>query len=388
VDNVYYYNTSFDAELAGNYTDRIKRLSAEMSVYALLSAASNDTVICDAVPDDSYLKYLRDLGFSAQLQRGSGSGLLGQAWGWSECSLERLESVGCVCDHPPLETVKKVNSRAFSIGIARSLGIPYAGESAHDISSLREIIQRLSYPILIKPLHGSSGMGHFVLDNPESADDICVKLLTANPSGVSAEPLLDRVDDFAVNFMIDRDGSVSECSFHQCVTDNRGIFRGIKIREDDDCIETWRERIMKSVHASASALHDSGFFGHAGIDLFTFRTPDGIDIHPLCEINARRTMGEVARACRRTMGGKCGLLRQIPSARCGSHYDLMQTLGDYSYDKSRSEGICIISPETLRYEGSIMRPALVMIYAAAGSERSLDEMEDAIEKSTIRKRLK
>jgi len=387
VKRILYYNTSFDAELAGNYTDRIRRLSAEMSVYALLAAGEDETAVCDAGVDDAYLEYLRGLSFGADIMHGDVRYTKGMAWGWSERSLHRLESLGCVCDHPPLETVKRVNNRAFGISVAKSISIAHHGEVVNDAGSINDIVKKVKFPILVKPLHGSSGMGHRVIANPREADDVMIRILAENPSGVSVESLLNRIDDYAANFILGKDGSIVNLTFHQSVTDNRGIFRGIKLFDNDDFLSRWMSRIMKSVDAVAGALHDEGYSGHAGIDFFTFRDECGEeDIHALCEINARRTMGEVARACKRTLGGKHGMLRQVPSARCGTREELQRSFGNFSYNADAKNGICVLSPEAIRFDGQAVKPALVMLYAAAETEEELSEMESIIENTTIRKK--
>ena len=384
---ILYYNTSFDAELAGNYTDRIRRLSAEMSIYALLAAADGEMAVCDAEVDDAYIGYLRDLSFNADLLNGVVPLAEGSVWGWSERSVKRLESSGCACEYPALETVRKVNNRVFGINVAKSIGIKHHGEVVTDAVSSHDILRKVRFPVLVKPLHGSSGMGHRVIENPSDAVDMMKGILDENPHGVSVESLLERIDDYAANFILGKDGSVINLTFHQSVTDNRGIFRGIKLFDTDDFLSRWMNRIMKSVDAVAGALHDEGYFGHAGIDFFTFRDEHGDeDIHTLCEINARRTMGDVARACRLTLGGKCGMLRQVPSSRCGALDELQRSFGKLSYDTVSKKGICVLSPETIRFDGQAVKPALVMLYAAGDSVKEINEMEHVIENATIRRK--
>ena len=358
-----------------------------MSVYALLAAAESETAVCDAEVDDAYIGHLRDLSFHADILHGDVLDAEGTAWGWSERSLHRLESLGCVCEHPPLETVKKVNNRAFGINVAKSICMEHHGEYVTDDGSWHDIAKKLTFPILVKPLHGSSGMGHSVIESPRNADDAMKRIMSEYPSGVSVESLLDRIDDYAANFILSKDGSVGDLTFHRSVTDNRGIFRGIKMYANEDFLSRWMNRIMRSVDAVAGALHSEGYFGHAGVDFFTFKNERGVeDIHTLCEINARRTMGDVARACRRTLGGKYGMLRQIPSSRCGALNELRLSFGNNSYDSISRKGICVLSPERIRFDGQSIKPALVMLYAAADSENELIEMEYAIENATIRKK--
>lgn len=124
-----YFNTSFDRECAGTKCDELSSLFDEFTILGLFIADSNDFVLLDVLPDSEYLSFIQKAGFVS---------LYGTEpkkfpdyhvypWGWNRQSFLRLHSSDCICRHPDLNVVKKVNSRLFSSQIAEKNHFPEPG---------------------------------------------------------------------------------------------------------------------------------------------------------------------------------------------------------------------------------------------------------------------
>jgi hypothetical protein len=383
-----YYNTSFDADLAGDARPRIARVARELGVYSLLSAVDGESVILDAVPDKWYSERLSKYGFNTETAQHGVRYNTGRVWGWSISSIRRLEDYYCMCDHPSFDIVARVNSRAFSADIARTMGLKTAGKVVSSIEELTQEIASRSGPSLVKPLFGSSGIGHIIVRGVGDHEGLTRSgsLIGKSGQGVSVEPLLDRIDDYAANFFLERDGTISNISFHQGIVDGRGVFRGIILRPDTIFLEIFYEDLFRSVEVVGAALHNAGYFGDVGIDAFSYNDSGTLRMNPLCEINARITMGDVARGCRHHLGGAFGCLRQYPFGIFPDDPNEFEAcIRPYGYDPRRGSGIFLASPATLTYEGVIMKPYITLIYIAAEKEDELTTMINHIRMLAARK---
>jgi hypothetical protein len=376
-----YYNPSFDADLAGDARPRIARVAREIGVYSLLSADDDESVILDAIPDEGYVKRLSKYGFHTDSARHGIRYDTGRVWGWSMSSVRRLEDYGCACEHPSFDIVAHVNSRAFSADIARTMGLKTAGKVVSSIEELTQEIVSMSGPSLVKPLFGSSGIGHTVIRGSADGKGLADagKLNKEHGISVTVEPFLERIDDYAANFYLERNGTVSSLTFHEGIVDGRGVFRGILLKPDPVLPEEFHNEFSHSVNVVGTALRHAGYFGDVGIDAFTYNDFGTVRMNPLCEINARVTMGEVARGCRRRLGGAFCCMRQYPFGIFPVDPDEFDDcIRPFGYDPRRGNGIFLASPATLMYEGVIMKPYITLIYSAAETEGELKKMTDHI----------
>ena len=125
------------------------------------------------------------------------------------------------------------------------------------------------------------------------------------------EPWLDRVLDFSCHLTIQTDGVVHDGMIRtEC--DARGQFSGAVLHRFSDGLSDelvrfiyadgkdsrWLRRRMTAVADRAAAwLREEGYEGPVGLDGFIYRRADGsLAVQPVCEVNARMTMGRVALA--------------------------------------------------------------------------------------------
>lgn len=134
------------------------------------------------------------------------------------------------------------------------------------------------------------------------------------------EPWLDRVLDLSLQFDVGLDGRVTTEPWGRFLADARGRYRGAVLGRALDDVEPairrllaeQAERLDAIAHHLGAAMFTLGFSGPAGIDALVHRTPDGVALKPLVELNPRVTMGRVARAlAARVRRGRVGLWVQV-----------------------------------------------------------------------------
>jgi hypothetical protein len=386
----WYFNTGFDFELTGGLPERYRMICEEMTLYALLAAEKDDCVYSEIKPHHSYLEFLAKHGFCVNIDGNAGKypQMMGIAWGWNKTAKEIFDRAGATYYYPPVEIVKNANSRTVSNTISRKMSCPSSGKTFFTFDRLTKYLESENRrPLLLKPVFGSSGAS-FILLRDYSLNDRdrgrLTNIFSAPEQGISVEPLLDRVDDYAMNFVIRKDGSVGSESFHQTIVSSRGGFSGIVQLPQDEFREDYLLQIHSAAEAAAEYLHASGYYGPAGIDSFTYRDDKGVvRFNPMCEINARLTMGEVARGLQKTLGGRYSILRQVRSYHLGSSIDyqtLRNLYGTDWYDPGTQQGIFTATSPRICINGVEALPRTILIYIAASSRNELERLYEITRK--------
>jgi hypothetical protein len=200
---------------------------------------------------------------------------------------------------------KAANDRRVALALTAQLEVTLRGARA--ISSLAELDAHLA----------TTAPGRWVCKAPWTAAGrdrahgegaaltgelrVYIGRLIERFGAVLFEPWLDRVSDLGVCAQLGRDGRVTAEAPHTLHSDARGAFVGIDLREpalrDDD-----RALLTDTVDAAGSALHCLGYAGPFTVDAFLYREGKALQLHPLCELNARHTFGHVARALGARLG--------------------------------------------------------------------------------------
>ena len=148
---------------------------------------------------------------------------------------------------------------------------------------------------------------------------------------VSIESGLDKVQDFAMEFYSDGQGTVRYEGLSVFNTEERGSYTGNILEEQSTMLsritrftgEETYSRIQEAVRSVLQEVYGSTYAGCIGVDMLVYRQKDGsFAIHPCIEINMRYTMGMVA-------------------LRLFQHYVAPRAVGDYrvSYEKEAGEAL-------------------------------------------------
>ncbi len=303
-----FINTFFEEELSSDLSFTPLALLEKHPIYfqlqylSFLLADSLETPLISHPPDPLYIHHLKNLGFTPppfQLLSSISTPLPLSSWGASKSLMQWAREKKCPYKIPTLDVVKKVHSKEFSFLSSPQL------EFSKLIRTPEELIQwwnSFKGPKALKTLYGSSGKGHFIsYDLPEDLSKALAffkKNQKTSPSLI-AQPWVERVLDFSTQWHIQEDGSYSYLGATLCENSSRGIYHRSTTGPEEllfkDQIDFFHEHLSYARKAIEN-LKAHSFFGNVGFDSFLYKHPQTkkIQLYPIVEINARKTMGWVA----------------------------------------------------------------------------------------------
>ena len=381
--NIYYLNTLFDLEIGALDSSGVRRSAAEMSVLAIPFAKKNDYALLDIDIEDNYLDYLKECGLEVPSIYGNSrciDGCSGVAWGWSEQAMEKLKDAGAVCDCPPIEIIKKVNSRKFCNELGRQYGLGVPGsiylESNQELYSLSALLQ--DFPLVIKPAYGGSGHGFTILN---SKDDIPKADVGR---GAVIEPWMTRVCDLSTAVVIDKCGKIVKMRHQRLFCNSHGAFFGIYLSKRDPEIDKWRENMETAAVLASLALYKEGYFGPAGFDAFVYKGKNRVHLAPVIEINARHVMSDIADALRTQLAPENHVFFRFVSRRNMrvplSYDEWLTIMGSDVYNPDTKQGVICVSPLKARIDGRWLFLSRYAFFLSAESESELFAMDERLRK--------
>ena len=232
----------------------------------------------------------------------SAKGLTGRAFCPTPRALAALRRAGAEPEpHPPVEVLRRVNSRAFCAAVG-----PLLPEAAFvvDLEVAQRRLSEAPPPFAlggawrVKRAFGMTGRGQRVvvpaaLGDPDLA---FVRAGLEEGGGVQIEPNVAIVREYALHGMLAGDGALELGELVEQRCDARGawlatepIASGGARTEEEQSIA---ERLRAQATTVGAALAREGYFGPFGIDAYTYRD-ELADLHlqPASEINARYSMG-------------------------------------------------------------------------------------------------
>ncbi len=157
--------------------------------------------------------------------------------------------------------------------------------------------------LLIKRAYTSSGRGlsSFTLPCSEQNKQLILRQIQ-RWGGLSLEPKLNLLEDWAIEYYIDKKGEVSFVALSKFKTNNFGAYQGniLKAQKElyQELYKLLGEQLPKLInsHKAFFKQHLKGRYnGYIGVDMFVYKSKGGgIKLHPCVEINLRCTMGLVA----------------------------------------------------------------------------------------------
>lgn len=220
-------------------------------------------------------------------------GLVGVAWCPTPGALSSLRRAGArLPDAPPWAVLRAANHRTFSAGIAQPLpGAAFVRTEAELDAALREHSPTGTW--LVKRPLSYRGNGRLrVTGAGDEAAWRWLRAALAEGEGLQVEPEVERLEDHGLHGFLAGDGAVTWGELTRQRVDAHGQWVTTERAGDDalttderDALYTVRERV-------AEGLRALGYRGPFGIDAFRWREPSGATrYNPLCEVNARYSMG-------------------------------------------------------------------------------------------------
>jgi hypothetical protein len=192
----------------------------------------------------------------------------------------------------------------------------------------------------------------------------------------------------AVNFRIDREGTVHDWAGHEMLTSRDGSFLGVKVAPSRLPPEPWRGELQSASRELAVALHGIGYFGPVSVDAYAWDDGRGTRLRPWVDINARLSMALPAHGLARRFPGRHILWfwakprkLNLPS----TYAELESRLGPHAYHPGRGTGILVVSPLRLEPSAPSPAPKRVGFALCAGDEAGLEALRVAFHEALGRK---
>lgn len=324
MSRIYLFNPWNDLALANfsdNYTPPASsvRMAEELALLPIWYAEADNTellVVAEGERNRSFLESVSQLlPLNASIIPFSNIGLyLNYAlvpWGWSPSLRKRLLSAGVGAQSLPsshdLLRLRDYSGRRHAVELLAELKAeePHFYGESHFYTTVEELFQYLSSvsgdKVLKMPLSGSGkGLIRILGGITDKQRDWC-RRVSVEQGGVVAEPLLTRVQDFAMEFYL-HEGEVRFVGYSLFGTTASGAYTGNELisnsRIEEKLMRYIPGSLLRKLQEMLKVKLPSRFphyTGYAGVDMMVCDTPQGCRLHPCVEINMRMNMGVVAR---------------------------------------------------------------------------------------------
>lgn len=231
-------------------------------------------------------------------------------WGWNPALRRKLISSGVSQEILPspeeLVRLRGYSNRQHAVEILRELQVEedgFCGES-HFFTDTEELYAWLEAlpgnKVLKMPLSGSGKGLIWILGGITDKQRDWCRRVVREQGGVVAEPVLTKVQDFAMEFYL-HEGTVRFAGYSMFSAAASGAYMGNELLSDTriekklskfvpvELLRRLRNSLVKKL-SSRFPLYT----GYAGVDMMVCETPGGYCLQPCVEINMRMNMGMVA----------------------------------------------------------------------------------------------
>lgn len=355
------FNGDFDATLRGAASaleEKDFTYVHEMAVHFLFAGDAQDSLIVHRPLLQDFLAYLRRKRMDPPqpiLHPSFTSEAAFTPFGWNDYAARCNERYHHPSAHPPLDAVRRANSRAFSHALEARIEGEAEGGIFHSYPALEDSLRARPNAggWVVKGNHGHAGTANVRLFGPLPGEDERKLIESLFKAGgcVALEPWHDRVLDMAINFRVDRLGAIHDLRGHELINSRDGAFLGVRLAPDRQAPEPWRASLADRAGIVGEALRDLGYFGPVGMDAYTWRDPAAPDASPrlraMADINARYSMALPAHGLGRRLPGKWLLWEWYKPKKLdlpSSYEELSERLGPSDFDPATGEGILATSP--------------------------------------------
>lgn len=220
-------------------------------------------------------------------------------WGWSPAIVHQLRLAGFPPEKMPsrqwLQKLRTLSSRQTTVSIQRQLGLEaYVCHTTNEITDITHHKPQRNY--ILKSPWSSSGKGLMTTENANWTG--WVRNILKQQGAVIVERKLDRAQDFAMEFMIDRKHNIKYLGLSMFATDEYGHY--LRNIQNPQIPASLKEQVLKPTldwYLTNLPRIAPWYHGPVGVDMLITATGK---ICPCIEINWRMTMGMVT------------LLQQVP----------------------------------------------------------------------------
>lgn len=233
-------------------------------------------------------------------------------WGWDPAVYKRLIQLGVaprvLPNQAKLAFIREKSHRLQAVRLLKHLQSDYTcGESFYftELSQLKSFVESRTSCLLKSPL-SSSGKGLNWCKGvfTPHINDWCRNVIRQQ-GGVVAEPLYDKVADFAMQFYADGGKEVRFAGYSVFHTGQTGAYDGNLLATDEELERRLTKYISpevlqetcRSIEKYLSEMLGDIYTGYLGVDMMICPSHDRLQyrLHPCVEINLRMNMGVSAR---------------------------------------------------------------------------------------------
>lgn len=322
---LYIFNPEHDLALASGEANYMapasaRRMASELALLPMWYAEEGSVVLAPSAYNLDYVKKIQELlGLSVDLitepELAIEPDLDIRPWGWDVALRKRLSVLGV--DEVLLPSMGQLNdlreyshrSKAVALLPELQLNECFCGESYYlkTPEEWKRFVEGRKECLLKAPLSGSGkGLNWCKGIFTSFISGWCTRV-AASQGGVIAEPIYNKVEDFAMEFYSDGAGELTFVGYSLFHTGKSGMYEGNRLLSNGAI----RKQLAQYVPLEAlmdlenclkyrlSALVGTVYKGYLGVDMMICRFPENekpvFRIHPCVEINLRMNMGVIAR---------------------------------------------------------------------------------------------
>lgn len=322
---LYLFNPEHDLALASGEANYMapasaRRMASELALLPMWYAEEGSAVLAPSAYNLDYVKKIQELlGLSVDLitepELAIEPDLDIRPWGWDVALRKRLSVLGV--DEVLLPSMGQLNdlreyshrSKAVALLPELQLNEYFCGESYYlkTPEEWKRFVEGRKECLLKAPLSGSGkGLNWCKGIFTPFISGWCTRV-AASQGGVIAEPIYNKVEDFAMEFYSDGAGELTFVGYSLFHTGKSGMYEGNCLLSNGAI----RKQLAQYIPLEAlmdlenclkyrlSALVGTVYKGYLGVDMMICRFPENekpvFRIHPCVEINLRMNMGVIAR---------------------------------------------------------------------------------------------
>lgn len=309
---LWYMNADFEAELAHRAAlcaapylpnSFLTALNRRLAPRLLHLAAEGDSLLYDEPHPVPLIEEARRRGVRLLTTRERvAAGTIFEPWGWTKSAFEVAALTGAEVSAPPEEVVTRVNSKLWSHALEVELGVALPGAKA--VSTFKELAEAVARACpraddkwVIKSPYGFAARDRVLGRGARIAEPQAKwsRKRLNHGEQLIFQPWLDVVREYGVIMVISREGETFVHGFSDVQANGAGTAKGYLLGRPP--APDRASELKRMARAVGERLHREGYFGPAGLDALEHAG----GLHPLLEINARRTMGFVALAIERAL---------------------------------------------------------------------------------------
>ena len=317
---IYIFNPEHDLALANfssNYTppSSILKMAQDLAVLPVWYS-DRDMLVAEGVANQKYFETIQKL-FPIYTQLISYNDISLRPdeeiipWGWNPALCKKLKSYEVTDSQLPtiekLQILRDYSSRKNAVQLLKELKFEnsdYCGNSFYfqEFGDLLTYLQSTpGNKVLKMPVSGSGkGLIWIFGEITDKQTDWCKRVIKGQ-GGVVAEPVLDKVVDFAMEFYLEY-GIVNFTGYSLFCSAPSGAYQGNQLISDEKIEKKLAEyvsiellkQLKESLMIKLAELFPD-YKGYAGVDMMICNSVKGFQIQPSVEINMRMNMGVVSR---------------------------------------------------------------------------------------------